>query len=163
MQTQNVSIVFAGVLILSLSLPAAAEKLTGVNKDYQTISETSATVPDKPGHVVKQLTTIFKTLSPNLGESWVNQVGQEDNVGPDGTHRGYGTNHYPNGDMIYYSYEGAGKTTTKDGGDFEVVAQGKFSWLGGTGKYKNIKGSGTYTCKFTPKGGGCDWQGEADM
>jgi hypothetical protein len=43
------------------------------------------------------------------------------------------------------------------------VAQGKFTWLGGTGKFKIIKGSATYTCKFTPKGGHCDWEGEPEM
>ena len=32
-----------------------------------------------------------------------------------------------------------------------------------TGKFKTIKGSGTYTCKSTPKGGQCDWEAEAEM
>ena len=65
--------------------------------------------------------------------------------------------------MNYFSWEGVVKTTKKDEGDFETAAQGKFTWLGETGKFKTIKGSGTYTCKFTPKGGQCDWDGDAEM
>jgi hypothetical protein len=65
--------------------------------------------------------------------------------------------------LSYFSFEGVATTIKKDGGDFEVAGQGKFTFLGGTGKFKTIKGSGTYTCKFTPKGGQCDWEAEAEM
>jgi hypothetical protein len=166
MQRPNASIVFASVLILSSSLPVvAAEKVTGVNKDFQRLSETTANVPDKPGHTLKQITTVWKSVStnPNFGEAWTNAVVQQDNFGVDVTERGYGTSHYQDGDVSYISFEGAVKTTRKDGGDFDTVAQGRFTWMGGTGKFKNIKGSGTYGCKFTPKGGQCDWEAEAEM
>jgi hypothetical protein len=150
----------------SLSLPAvAADKISGVNKDFQRLSETSVTVPDKPGHTFKQNTVIWKTISsdPRFGEAWTSAVAQQDNIGPETTERAYGTNHYPSGDVSYFSFEGVGKTTKKDGGDFEVAGEGKFTFLGGTGKFKNLKGSGTYTCKFTPKGGQCDWDAEVEM
>ena len=166
MQTPNVSLIFAGVLALSVSLPAAAaEKVVGVNNDFQRLSETTVNVPDKPDHTFKQNTTVWKTVSsnPNFGEAWTSAVSQQDNIGPDTTERGYGTNHYQSGDVNYFSWEGVVKTTKKDEGDFETAAQGKFTWLGGTGKFKTIKGSGTYTCKFTPKGGQCDWDGDAEM
>jgi hypothetical protein len=154
------------LLALSGCLPAAAvEKVVGVNKDFNGLSETTANVPDKPGHTFKQNTLVWKTVSsnPNFGEAWTSAVAQQDNIGNDTTERGYGTNHYQSGDVNYFNWEGAGKTTKKDGGDFEIAAQGKFTWLGGTGKFKAIKGSGTYTCKFTPKGGQCDWEGEPEM
>ncbi len=166
MQTPNASLVFAGFLALSVSLPAAAaEKVIGVNKDFQRLSETSVNIPDKPGHTFKQVVLVWKSISanPNFGEAWTSAVAQQDNIGTDITERAYGTNHYPNGDMSYFSFEGVAKTTKKDGADFEVAGQGKFTFLGGTGKFKTIKGSGTYTCKFTPKGGQCDWEAEAEM
>ena len=166
MQRPNASIVLANVLILSSSLPVvAAEKVTGVNKDFQRLSETTANVPDKPGHTFKQITIVWKSVStnPNFGEAWTNAVAQQDNFGADVTERGYGTNHYQDGDVSYISFEGAAKTTRKDGGDFDTVGQGRFTFLGGTGKFKNIKGSGTYACKFTPKGGQCDWEAETEM
>src|SRR6516162_9494235 len=131
MQTPNASFIFAGVLALSVSLPAAAaEKVIGVNKDFQRLSETTVNVSDKPDHTFKQNTTVWKTVSsnPNFGEAWTSAVSQQDNIGPDTTERGYGTNHYQNGDVNYFSWEGTAKTTKKDEGDFETAA--KVSLLG---------------------------------
>lgn len=166
MRLLSASLIFAGFLSLSVSLPAAAaEKVIGVSKDYQRLSETSVNVPDKPGHTFKQVVLVWKSESanPNFGEAWTSAVVQQDNVGTDITERGYGTSHYPNGDKIYFSFEGVAKTTKKDGGEYEVAGQGKLSFLGGTGKFKTIKGSGTYTCKFIPKGGQCDSDAEVEM
>ena len=144
---------------------AAAEKVAGINKDFQWLSETSANVPGQPGHTLKQIALVWKSVSsnPDFGEAWTSAVAQQDTIGIDSTERGYATNHLQNGDVNYVSWEGAVKTTMKDGGDFDTVSKGKFTWLGGTGKFKTIKGSGTYTCKFTPKGGQCDWEGEPEM
>jgi hypothetical protein len=166
MQTPYIGIALASVLTLVVSFPvAAAEKVAGINKDFQTLSETSANIPDKPGHTFKQVTLVWKSVSPNpaFGEAWASAVAQQDTIGTDSTERGYVTNHLQNGDVNYVSWQGVVKTAVKDGGDFESVSQGKFTWLGGTGKFKTIKGSGTYTCKFTPKGGQCDWEGEPEM
>src|SRR5262245_47724676 len=143
--TVLVSIVLATVLTLSISYPApAAEKVAGINKDFQTLSETSANVPGQPGHTLKQITLLWKSVSsnPDFGEAWASAVAQQDTIGTDSTERGYLTNHLQNGDVNYVSWEGAVKTTMKDGGDFDTVAKGKFTWLGGTGKFKTIKGSG---------------------
>ena len=92
MRTYHVSTVLAGILALSLSVPAvAAEKISGVNKEYQTLSETSTTVPDKPDHVVKQLTGVHRTTcqggagSCTLGEFWASEVAQQDIIGTDNT------------------------------------------------------------------------------
>ena len=166
MQMPNASLVLAGFLALSAAHPAAAaEKVTGVNKDFQRLSETSVNIPDKPGHTFKQVVLVWKSISPNpnFGEAWTSAVAQQDNIGTDITERAYGTSHYPNGDLGYFSFEGTGKTTKKEGGDFEATGQGTITLLGGTGKFKNTKGSGTYACKFTPKGGQCDWEIDAEM
>lgn len=40
--------------------------------------------------------------------------------------------------------------------------EGKREWVGGTGKFKNLKGGGIYQCKVTAEGGGCNWEGEAE-
>jgi hypothetical protein len=91
------SLVFAGFLALSASLPAAAaEKVIGVNKDFQRLSETSVNIPDKPGHTFKQVTLVWKSISPNanFGEAWTSAVAQQDNIGTDITERAYATNHY---------------------------------------------------------------------
>ena len=161
MYMRDMGIAFA--LGLSLSVSAvAAEKVTGVNKDFVILSETSTAVPDKAGHAFKQLTMTFKGTSSAWGEFWADQVSNRDVVGNETTERGYGTSHYSSGDL-YWSIEGTHKITPKDGGDFELVVQGKSYYLGGTGKFKNAKGPGTYICKFSTKGGQCDWEVEADL
>jgi hypothetical protein len=83
-------------------------------------------------------------------------------VGNETTLRGHGTAHYAGGD-VYWSSEGNVKITPKDAGDFEGVAQGKFYLTGGTDKFKNAKGPGTFLCKFSPKGSHCDWEVEAEL
>ena len=72
MPRHNASLIFAGVLAVSASFPAAAaEKVSGINKDFQTLSQTSVNVLDRPGHTFKQNTTVWKTVSsnPSFGEA----------------------------------------------------------------------------------------------
>jgi hypothetical protein len=166
MQTRHVSIVLASVLAIGVSLPAAAaDKVTGVHKEFQRVSEAVANVPGQPGRTLRQVSIVWKSTSSNpiFDQAWVSAVAQIDALGEDSKEQGYGTSHYPSGDVNYFTWEGAIKHTVKEGGDYDRVAQGKFTWLGGTGKFKAIKGSGTYTCKFTSKGGQCDWEGEPEM
>lgn len=162
MESRMTMIVSAGVLSVALSLPAnAGEKISGHNSDYQTLSEVIATIPDKPGHILRQTAVTFKTTSATFGDGWSSQSAQAEIVGGDITSKGYITHHHMNGDVTYDYVEGTAKVTPKGPGAFETVAQGKFKLTGGTGKH-DIKGSGTYNCTFTQSGGGCDWQGETE-
>ncbi len=104
---QTKAILLASCIVF-LGLPAnAAEKVTGVNKDLQTLSEVSATIPDKPGHTFKQLTVTWKaTGNSDLSNFWASAVEQQDNVGGDTKSKGYGTGHNANGDLSYFSWEG---------------------------------------------------------
>ena len=59
---------------------------------------------------------------------------------------------YDSADKIFYTYQGT--VTTKDGAP--QTGQNKYQVIGGTGKMKGIKGSGT--CKFTGNAdGGLDY------
>ena len=60
------------------------------------------------------------------------------------------------GDKVFVSYHGTG--TTKDGKP--VGAKGTWSFVGGTGKYKELKGKGTYTCAPTGETVTCNGEGE---
>jgi hypothetical protein len=163
MESRMTMIVSASLLSVALSLPAnAGEKITGRNSDYKLLSEVTATIPDRPDHILRQRTTTFTASSARLGDYWVSQIAQDEVIGQDVTSKGYGTNHFANGDVAYYSFEGTAKVTPKGPGAFETVSQGKYALTGGTGKH-DIKGPGTYTCSFTQSGGGCDWQGEAEF
>ena len=48
--------------------------------------------------------------------------------------------------------KGTHKVVTKGNDDWEVHYEGKFEFIGGTGKFKNLKGGGTYKGHITPKG-----------
>jgi hypothetical protein len=63
--------------------------------------------------------------------------------------------HYTNGDKVFVT--GTGNLNQKTSAN-----SGKWSYTGGTGKFRGIKGSGTYTCKSTDANGNysCDVEGE---
>ena len=159
MESCMTMIASASPLSVALSLPV---KITGRNSDYQLLSELTATIPDRPGHILRQRTQTYTISSARLGDLWVSQIAQDEVIGQDVTSKGYGTHHYANGDVAYYSFEGTAKVTPKGPGAFETVSQGKFALTGGTGKH-DMKGPGTYTCSFTQSGGDCDWQAEAEF
>jgi len=64
-----------------------------------------------------------------------------------------------NGDKLFVAYQGTG--TTKDG----VIqhAKGTWTYTGGSGKLKGIKGKGTYTCAPSGDGMSCDIEGEYQL
>ena len=141
MKKAHLGIVFFSVLSLLPSVSAqAGEKVTGRDFDIQTLSESTAAIPDKPGHSLKQVTEVWKsTTSLDPETIWVSVVSQREvlsvpNAGKDIKMKGYGTEHYNNGDVSYFVWEGNAKVTPKEAGAFDRVEQGTFSWIGGTGK-----------------------------
>ena len=70
--------------------------------------------------------------------------------------RGLHVSTVDSGDKYFVSYQGT--ATTKDGA--LVHQKGTWSFTGGTGKLKGIKGKGTYTC--TPSGDGVSCEIEGD-
>jgi hypothetical protein len=65
--------------------------------------------------------------------------------------------HYTNGDKVFAA--GTGNLNQKT-----LASSGKWSYTGGTGKFRGLKGSGTYTCKSKSAdanaGYTCDVEGE---
>ena len=53
-------------------------------------------------------------------------------------------------DLSYFGWEGTTKVVPKDGGAFDLTGSGTFTWLGGTGKYQKLSGSGTYAGNVAP-------------
>lgn len=88
--------------------------------------------------------------------------GQSDQTAGSGSHRGYAVYHHKNGDDSYTKYEGTHKRVTKEDGAWESTSEGKAQFVGGTGKFKNIKGISTYNCKFMAEGGGCNVEWEVE-
>jgi len=71
-------------------------------------------------------------------------VGMADAKGMKVQEHGYHVSNMANGDKIYVRYQGTG-TMGKDGKP--VSSKGTWSYSGGTGKLKGIKGKGTYEGK----------------
>ena len=171
---KNRSIIFGAIaafVVVSLSFSAQApekKKIMGTNKHGPWISKT--VVPPGPGDDPKHELVSLQirrdtTTSPDPEWNGTEQIvyDQSDSVAGTGTHRGYYVRLHKNGDIDYGPYEGTHKTTNKEDGSFlEATWEGTYKITGGTGKFKNTKGSGTDRGKATAEGAIEEWEGEAE-
>jgi hypothetical protein len=93
-----------------------------------------------------------KSASPEFDIVEERIFNQDETVAGKGRHRGTAVDTFRNGDTAIQTYEGTHKVVVKDGGAWEVFYEGKFQFIGGTGKYKSLKGQGTYRGHITPEG-----------
>jgi hypothetical protein len=157
-------------VVVSLSFSAQAaekKKITGTDKTGPDISKTVVSFPgDDPKHELVVLKIgRHTTTSPDPDWNGTEQIiyEQDDEVAGTGTHRAYYVRLHKNGDTEYGTYEGTHKTTNKEDGSWlETTWEGTWKAIGGTGKFKNIKGSGTYRGKATAEGASTDWEGEEE-
>jgi hypothetical protein len=162
--------VIAAFVVVSLSFSVQAaekKKITGTHKSGPVISHT--VVPLGPGDDPKHELVVLEihrdtttSSDPDFNEAEHTVYEQRDSVAGTGTHRGYYTNLLKNGDTEYGLYEGTFKTTFKEDGSWETTWEGTVKVAGGTGKFKNIKGSGTYRGKATAEGASTEFEGEAE-
>jgi hypothetical protein len=159
--------VIAAFVVVSLSFSAQAgekKKIMGTNKQGPPISRTVVYPGDDPKHelvmFVRRDTTTSSDPDWNETEQIVYQ--QSDEVAGTGTHRGYFRRLFKNGDTDYGSYEGTTKRTVKEDGSWEATWEGTSKVTGGTGKFKNIKGGGTYRGKATAEGASTEFEVEVE-
>jgi hypothetical protein len=154
------------IAVASFSFLAQAEKKksTGTNKWGPVISQTAAPIGNVPNHDIIQSIRRDTTTSsdPDFNDTEALVYDHLDQVAGSGTHKGYGARFFKNGDKAYWKHEGTHKTVVKEDKSWELNGQGKWEWIGGTGKFRNAKGGGTYTCRATAEGGGCNWEGETE-
>jgi hypothetical protein len=142
------SIIVAFTMAVS-PIAEAAEKSeqSYVKSNYITASKTTLTLGE--GHEVIQEVVIsdikysdteFKTKS-----EWV--YVHTDSVEGRGKQTGYYIDTHEDGTQTYGNFEGTIETTVKPDGSWESTWEGTYQYLGGTGKYKNIKGDGQYKGK----------------
>ena len=65
-----------------------------------------------------------------------------------------------NGDCFYTAWESTFRITKRDLVNWETESESKFQFIGGTGKYNEIKGRGTCRGKRTPKEDTAKCEGE---
>ena len=140
------------------------KKIKGTNKHTPPISRTVVSPGDDPQHELALLIRRDTTTSsdPDWNETELISYQQDDQVAGTGTHRAYFRRLRKNGETEYGSYEGMHKTSVKDDGSWEMTWEGTYQMIGGTGKFKNIKGSGTYRGKATAQGALTEWEGEVE-
>ena len=156
--------------MVSLSFSAQAgekKKVMGTDKFGPIISRT--VVPLGPGDDPKHelaVQAIYRATTtspdPDINGSEVIVYQQEDQVAGTGTARGYFRRLRKNGETDYGTYEGTVKTSVKEDGSWETTWEGTWKSSGGTGKFKNMKGGGTYRGKATAEGASTDWEGEVE-
>ena len=162
--------VIATFLVVSLSFSAQAgekKKVMGTNKFGPPISRT--VVPPSPGDDPKHelvVLAIYRatTTSPDPDFNGTELIiyQQRDSVAGTGTSMGHFRRLFKNGDTDYGTFENTHKTTVKEDGSWETTWESTWKLSGGTGKFKNAKGSGTSRGKATAEGAAEDWEGERE-
>ena len=162
------TLILPALASLSFSAQAAEKKkVMGTNKFEPPICRTVVPLGpgDDPKHELVVLAIYRSTTTspdPDINGSELIDYDQADEVAGTGTQRGYFRRLYKNGDIDYGTYEGTHKTTVKEDGSWETTWEGTWKSLGGTGKFKNIKGSGTVRGKATAQGASEEFEGEVE-
>ena len=162
------TLILPALVSLSFSAQAAEKKkIMGTNKWGPPISRTvvPAGPGDDPKHELVVLAIYRATTTspdPDFDGTEVIAYEQADDVAGTGTARGYYVRLHKNGDIDYGTYEQTHKTTVKEDGSWETTWESTWKSSGGTGKFKNTKGSGTDRGKATAEGAIEEWEGEAE-
>jgi hypothetical protein len=148
--------------VQGIDAQSAAKKITGSGQVIAVLSETKMMPGDDLSHVITFLRRLDTDKSDQFGTGQASLVDFSDYVAGSGPHRGYRTVIFPSGDQAFAAYEGMTKGVVKPAGP-EGTFQGKWRYVGGTGKFKGITGGGTYTGEFTPTSLTYQYQGDYEI
>src|SRR5271165_3907992 len=163
------TLILPALASLSFSAQAAEKKkVTGTNKFGPAICRTVVPLGpgDDPKHELVVLAIYRATTTspdPDINGSELIAYEQSDQVAGTGTHWGYFRRLYKDGDTDYGTYEGTVKTSFKEDGSWEATTwENTWKVTGGTGKFKNTKGSGTGRGKTTAQESLDEFEGEVE-
>jgi len=148
-------------LINSQDAYAERKKVSGTGKGITEISETKMIPGDIPKHEIRCSSRLDMQDSPNpdfAGQVLAYEV--SDYTAGTGRHWGYRAATHSSGDKAFMAIEGMTKTVVKPNAFPDISFEGKWWYTGGTGRFKGITGSGTYTGKVTREGVTYAWEGE---
>ena len=142
-----------GIVMIDSAGAGEKRKVSFTKTLVREVSKNDIIPGDNPKHKMTQWVRIssVKYSDPEFGSSEDWGYGQVDSYAGTGTHRGYTVSIYENGDQTFQKWEGTHKTTIIESGGWESKYEGTYQFLGGTGKFENIKGEGIYRGKITPK------------
>ena len=152
------------LVVLALAASAAAQtKISGTGQCGKADKRYEIEVGDRPGHAFAILQgKCTWTKGEIAGVQIKEEVWTGFGEGGRNTARGRWANFLTmaSGEKVY----GRGEFTLalKDGAP--QTEEGKWTWTGGTGKLKGLKGKGTYKIKFAADGGGTfETEGEYEL
>src|SRR5262249_30231804 len=134
------------VLLAAFAGSALAQtQVSGTIKCGKSDNDYSVEVGDHPGHLLILSKGSCTWTAPleiaGLKATGWSGTGTVDLNGAKGQDRGYGVITMDNGDKVYTRTQSVGTLT--EGGK-TITYEGTWSFTGGTGKFKGIKGKGTY-------------------
>ena len=150
---RRVTILSVFVCLLWLPFSAAGQnKYSATAQCAKPTVEHKLEIGDRPGHVfsITQGTCTYTTPATfaSVQTKEGKWTGFDEVSGNISTYRGVNIDVLSNGDKIFGRYEGS--ATSKNGK--LVSGEEKWTLAGGTGKFKNIKGTGTCKGKGNPDG-----------
>jgi hypothetical protein len=130
---------------------AVAEKreMTFVKNGGKTITKSVFTVDAALKHEITQVVALghpkFSDPDFKVKEEW--SYVQSDTINGSGTDGGYFVEIHEDGSQTYGTFQSTSKTSTMPDGSWEASFEGTYRYTGGSGKYRNIKGGGTFKGK----------------
>ncbi len=110
---------------------------------------------DTPKHTLELVSHFWSVKCedfPQMDGARITVYATRDNVAGSGTSAGFSTWETKEGDKIFTKFSHPTEMKLLEGGSWEAPYSGVWEYLGGTGKFKGIKGKGTFTGKLTPEG-----------
>lgn len=158
MTQMKLAVALRAILLLAIAasfsgIADAAEKReqTYVKTNFRTLYKTVLPVGDVPNHEVIQEANSadIKYSNPEFKtkDEWA--YVQSDVIDGSGTQSGYYYDTHEDGSHTYGTFKGTVKTNSKADGSWESTWEGTYEYRGGSGKFKNLKGSGKYKGKVS--------------
>ena len=129
---------------------AEKKKIVYTTKSGPVISRTVIKPGDHPEHrlIQQEQTSMTTSDDPDWNAAPVTVYSNSDMTAGNGNTWGYATRMHQNGDQTFYKFQG----TVKASGAGQGTGEGKVELMGGTGKFKNAKGTGAFASKNSPDG-----------
>jgi hypothetical protein len=151
------------VLLFVVSVSKGQSKVSGTINCPKPDPTYSIEVGDHPGHVKALHKQVCSYDQTTLGSEKVKDaavVTSVDGNSTSFTYSGSGTNTTESGDKVFMSYKGA--SAMKEGKP--VGDHGTWTYNGGTGKLKGIKGKGTFKTTYNADGSDTvEFEGEYEL
>jgi len=148
--------------LLAVDASGESLKISGGGTAAPLLVENRIVAPDDPKHAMTLARRIEpnKSTDPNCQTMQVEFVTYGDTVAGTGFQRGHRTQTCPSGDKWFSTFQGNVTATPKPSGPPDVSGDGTWQITGGTGRYLDARGGGTYKGRLTPEGFVYEWDGE---